>query len=217
MATPTIGNVTNANPTPGSNSYSLTHNQNSGSNKLLVVMVTMSNQNGRTFTGAKYNNVPMTELYQQNRTGLSQRMVFYYLENPNDGNNTLQIRFNGSQFNPISVHARSFTDSGGIGASIRTGGLPTPHNGTLTVDDDSLIMLTSCSINAILTQQIPAGSSVVFTSHNTNRQVATGAISSVPSSGTINLRATSTSGSLTLDRTEIKGLSNSDDDFMMFF
>lgn len=218
MAAPTIGNVTNANPTPGSNSHSLNHNQNSGSNKLLVVMATMSNLNGRSFTGANYNGVAMTQLYQQNRTGLSQRMVFYYLENPDDGNNTLQINFNGNQFNPISIHARSFTDSGGIGASLRTGGQSTPNNGTLTVEEDSLIMMTSCSINAILSQQIPTGTAVMFTSHNTNRQVATGAISSSAfNAGTVNLRATSTFGSVTLDRTEIKGLSNSDDDFMMFF
>tara|TARA_B100000963_G_scaffold361392_1_gene396505 strand:+ start:792 stop:1445 length:654 start_codon:yes stop_codon:yes gene_type:complete len=216
MAAPTIGNGTSANPTPGSSSHSINHNQDVGSNRLLVVLVTMSNT--RSFTGANYNGVGMTQLYQQNRSGLSQRMALYYLENPDEGNNTLQINFNGNQFNPISIHARSFTDSGGVGASLRTGGQPTPHNGTLTVEDDSLIIMTSCSINAILSQQIPTGASVAFVSHNTNRQVATGALpSGAFNAGTINLRATSTSGNLTLDRTEIKGLSSgSDDDFMIF-
>ena len=37
MAAPTKGNTTNANPTPAANSYSFTHNQNAGSNKLLIV------------------------------------------------------------------------------------------------------------------------------------------------------------------------------------
>lgn len=217
MATPTKGNTTNANPTPGANSYSFTHNQNSGSDKLLIVMVTMSNT--RTYTGANYGGVAMTQLYQINRGGLSQRMVFYYLENPANGNNTLTLNFNGNQWNPISIHARSFTDSGGVGSSLRTGGQSTPNNQTLTVEEDSLIMITSCAINGILTQQIPTGNNRTFTTHNTNRQVATGAISANEGhiAGTIDLRATATFGSVTLDRTEIKGLSSSDDDFMIFF
>ena len=56
-----------------------------------------------------------------------------------------------------SLHIRSFTNSGGVGASTRTGGQSTPNNGSLTVEDDSLIMITSCSINAITSQQIPTG------------------------------------------------------------
>jgi len=210
MATPTIGNSSNANPTPGSNSHSITHNQNAGSNKLLVVLVTMSNASSRTYTGATYGGVAMTQLYQINRGGLSQRMVCYHLESPADGNNTLQINFNGNQWNPISIHARSFTGSGGVGASTRTGGQATPHNGTLTVADDSLIMITSCAVNTILTQQIPTGVNRTFTTHNTNRQVATGAISkdNGHSAGSIALRATAATGNLTLDRTEITGLSS---------
>tara|TARA_R110001599_G_scaffold30009_3_gene101568 strand:- start:23552 stop:24223 length:672 start_codon:yes stop_codon:yes gene_type:complete len=211
MATPVKGNTSNANPTPGSNSHSITHNQNAGTNKLLVVFVTMSNAGSRTYTGATYGGVAMTQLYQINRGGLSQRMVCYHLESPADGNNTLQITFNGSQWNPISIHARSFTESGGVGASLRTGGQATPHNGTLTVADDSLIMLTSCSVNQVLTQQIPTGTNRTFTTHNTNRQIATGAISANAghSAGTIALRATSTFGNVTLDRVEITGLSSS--------
>jgi len=223
MAAPTKGNTSNANPTPGSNSHSITHNQNAGSNKLLVVLVTMSNANGRTFTGATYGGVAMTQLYQINRGGLSQRMVCYHLESPADGNNTLQINFNGNQWNPISIHARSFTDSGGVGASLRTGGQSTPHNASLTVADDSLIMITSCAVNTILTQQIPTGTNRTFTTHNTNRQVATGAISADAghSAGSIALRATAATGNLTLDRTEITGLSSAPatqgNFFTMFF
>jgi hypothetical protein len=149
----------------------------------------------------------MTQLYQINRNGLSQRMAFFYLVDPPTGNNTLRVDFNGSQWNPISMHIRSFTNCGGIGASARTGGQSTP----------------SCSINAILTQQIPQGTNRTFTTHNTNRQVATGAISADTghSAGTISLRSTSTFGSLTLDRTEIKGLGGSVDtsggDFFTMF
>jgi hypothetical protein len=148
-------------------------------------------------------------------------MVCYYLENPPDGNNTVTVNFNGNQFNSWSFHARSFTDCGGVGTHGNTGGQSTPNNQTLTVEDDSLIMMTSCSVNQILTQQIPTGNNRTFAAHNTNRQVATGAISEDAghSAGSIALRATSTFGNLTLDRVEIKGLSasgGSDDDFMIF-
>ena len=174
MAVPTKGNATSANPTPGANFKTQNHTQDTGSDGLIIAQFTMSNS--RTFTSATYGGVTMTRLYTVNRSGLGQRMAFYYLENPPTGNNTLRINFNGNQWNPISMHIRSFTNSGGIGASARTGGVPTPNTQTLTVEDDSLIMITSCSINAITSQQIPQGTNRTYTQHNTNRQVATGAI-----------------------------------------
>lgn len=219
MAVPTKGNTTSANPTPGANFKTQNHTQNVGDNGLIIAQFTMSN--ARSYTSCTYGGVAMNQLYQINRSGLSQRMAFFYLENPPTGNNTLRVNFNGSQWNPISLHIRSFTNSGGIGASARTGGQSTPNTQSLTVEDDSLIIITSCSINAILTQQIPTGTNRTFTTHNTNRQVATGAISADVghSAGSITLRSTSTFGSITLDRTEIKGLSSSVDtsggDFFM--
>jgi len=207
MAAPTKGNATNLNQTPAANNKTQNHTQNTGSNGLIIAQFTMSNT--RTYTGCTYGGVAMTQLYQLNRNGLSQRMAFYYLENPPTGNNQLRVNFNGSQFNPISMHIRSFTDCGGIGASLRTGGSSSPHTGNLTVEEDSLIMITSCCVNAIATQQIPTGTNRTFTTHNTNRQVATGSISANAgeSAGTVSVRATSVFGNLTLDRTEIKGLS----------
>ena len=219
MSAPTKGNTTSANPTPGANFKTQNHTQNTGSNGFIIAQFTMSN--ARTYTGCTYGGVAMTQLYQLNRNGLSQRMAFYYLDNPPTGTNQLRINFNGQQWNPISMHIRSFTDCGGIGASLRTGGSASPHTGNLTVEQDSLIMITSCCVNQILTQQIPTGSNKAFTTHNTNRQVATGSISANAgeSAGNVSVRATSTFGNLTLDRTEIKGLGGSVDttggDFFM--
>ena len=211
MAVPTKGNTTSSNQTPAANFKTQNHNQDTGDNGLIIAQFTMSN--ARTYTSCTYGGVSMTQLYTVNRAGLGQRMAFFYLENPPTGTNELRVNFNGSQWNPISMHIRSFTDCGGVGASTRVGGQSTPNNGSLTVEDDSLIMTTSCSINAILTQQIPTGTNRTFTTHNTNRQVATGAISADVghSAGSITLQSTSTFGSITLDRTEIKGLGGSVD------
>ena len=219
MAVPTKGNTTSANQTPAANFKTQNHTQDTGDNGLIIAQFTMSNS--RTYTSCTYGGVAMTQLYQINRSGLSQRMAFFYLENPPTGNNTLRVNFNGSQWNPISMHIRSFTNSGGIGNSLRTGGQSTPNTQNLTVSDDSLIMITSCSINAITSQQIPTGNNRTYSQHNTNRQVATGAISANAghSAGVISLRGTSTFGSLSLDRTEILGLTNTVDtsggDFFM--
>jgi len=220
MSAPTKGNVTNLNQTPGANFKTQNHTQDTGSNGLIIAQFTMSNS--RAYTTCTYGGQNMTRLYTVNRNGLSQRMAFYYLENPPTGNNQLRINFNGSQWNPISMHIRSFTDCGGVGASLRSGGSATPKNQSLTLQqDDSLVMITSAGVNQILTQQIPTGINQSFTTHNTNRQVATGAISANAghSAGVINLRASATFGNLTLDRTEIKGLSSSIDtsggDFFM--
>ena len=120
MAAPTKGNTTSANPTPAANFYQFTHNSNVGSGGLLVIQLTMSNI--RSYTGCNYGGVSMTQLYSINRGGLSQRMAFFYLVDPPTGNNTLRVNFNNTVWNPISIHARSFTGSAGIGNNANTGG-----------------------------------------------------------------------------------------------
>lgn len=206
MAVATKGNVTTKNQTPSANFYQFAHNQNTGNNRLVVFFLTMANTVSPST--ATYNGVSMTRLYTLNRSGLGQRMAFYYLVDPPTGSNTLRVNFSGSQFNPISAYVRSFTNSGGIGNSIQSGGSASPNTKTLTVEDDSFIMMTSCCVNAIATQQIPTGANKSFTTYNTNRQVSAGAITdnSGHSSGSISIRATSVFGNLSLDRVEIKGL-----------
>ena len=219
MSVPTKGNTTNSSATPGANFKNYTHNQNTGSDGLVVVQLTMANN--RTYSGAIYGGQAMTQLYQINRGGFGQRMAFFYLENPPTGSNTLRVNFDNSVWNGVSVNIRSFTNSGGIGADIQTGGQSSPHNGSLTVEEDSLILMSSCCVNVILTQQIPTGTNRTFTTHNVNRQVASGAISANAghSAGSVSLRATSASGNLSLDRIEIKGLggssSNSNADYFL--
>ena len=219
MSAPVSVNTFNANPTPGNNFYQFSFNVSAGSDSLLVIQLTMANT--VNYSGCTYDGVAMTQLYTVNRGGLSQRMAFFYLQNPNTGNNTLRINFSGNQWNPISIHTRYFTGSGGIGNNGRTGGQSTPNTQSLTVSQDSRIMGTACSVNVISTIQIPQGDNRTFVTHNTNRQVGTGAISASSglSAGTYNIRTTSTFGSVTNDRVEILGLastpSTDDADFFM--
>lgn len=208
MAVPTNGNVTNANPTPGANSKTQAHTQNTGNNRFLVVQLCMANT--VNYSGCTYGGQAMTQLHSTNRSGLSQRMGFFYLVDPPTGNNNCVISFTGNQWNPISIHIRSFTDCGGVGNYERSGGTSTPNTKNIVVEQDSLIMITSCSNSVVATQQIPTGTNRTFVTHNTNKQVGTGAISAAGhNAGTISIRATSTSTNITLDRVEIKGLGGS--------
>jgi hypothetical protein len=209
MAAPTKGNTTNTVATPGNSFRNYTHTQNTGDDGLIIIQLAMANN--RTFSSATYGGQAMTQLYQINRGGLSQRMAFFYLENPPTGSNTLRVNFSAQVWNGVSVHIRSFTGSDGVGASTRTGGSSSPHDGTLTVEQDSLIIMQSVSNGVVLTQQIPTGTNRTFTTHNNNKQVGTGAITADAghSAGSISLRATA-GANVTLDRTEIKGLSGGD-------
>jgi hypothetical protein len=220
MPVPVSVNTFNANPTPGNNFYQFNFNCNvaAGSNRMLVIQLTMANTVG--YSGCTYDGVAMTQLHNTNRGGLSQRMAFFYLINPNNGNNPLRINFSGNQWNPISIHTRYFTSTSGIGNQGRTGAQSTPNTQTLTVSDDSRIMGTACSVNVVSTIQLPQGSNRTFATHNTNRQVGTGAISAASgfSAGTYNVRTSSLFGSVTNDRVEILGtnaVDTSGGDFFM--
>ena len=90
MSAPVSVNSFSANPTPGNNFYQFSYNVAAGSDRLLVIQLTMANTVG--YSGCTYDGVAMTQLHSIIRSGLSQRMAFFYLLNPNTGNNTLRIK-----------------------------------------------------------------------------------------------------------------------------
>jgi len=222
MAVPTKGSVKTGSPTPGgSNPYTFSNvTVNSGNNRLLVLQLTtndLRNHNSVTYgTGAAAQS--MTSLFKIHRGGLDMKMSFWYLENPNVGTANAIINLGGSMYNPISICFRAFTDSGGIGNHVNTNGGSSPRTGNITVEQDSLIMMTSSSTTNIQTQQIPTGTNQSFVSHNINRRVGCSAISSNAghNAGSISTRATAGSN-LTMDRVEIKGINSSDTGADNFF
>jgi len=208
MASATKGNQTSNKSTPGATFKQLSHTQNSGSNRVIIAFFQISNGNNKSFTGATYGGDAMTELYIINRGGLASRMAVYYMIDPPEGANTLRVNFNQQNWNSMSFYARSFTDCGGIGAHLKEGGSTSPHNENLTVENDSLIMMTCASNAAIQTMQIPTGTTVPDINHTTNKNIGVGAISnSGHSAGSIPLRTTVNNNNVTLDAVEIKGLS----------
>lgn len=210
MASATKGNQTSNKSTPGATFKQLNHTQNSGSNRVLIAFFQISNGNNRTFTGATYGGDAMDNLYIIQRGGLSSRMAVYYMIDPPEGTNALRVSFSNQNWNAMSFYARSFTDCGGIGAHVKVGAATSPHNENLTVEEDSLIMMTACSNSNIQTMQIPTGTTVPDINHTTTKKVGVGAISnSGHSAGSIPLRTTVNNNSVTLDAVEVKGLSSS--------
>lgn len=208
MAAPTKGNITQNSATPGANFRSINHTQNTGNNRFLILFLTMSN--GKSYTGATYGGNAMEFEYTIERGGLSSRMAVFTLVDPPTGSNALRVNFNNTVYTPLSFYAQSFTDCGGFGAEVKTGGGPNPRTGNITVEQDSLIMVTSTSNGVNQTVQIPTGTNVTRTNHNINKRVAVGAISATGhDAGAISVTATTNNVNLTLDRVEIKGLSSS--------
>lgn len=199
----TLGNKTQVNQTPAASFYQFTHNQNTGSDRLLVVSVVMANT--VSFTSATYGGVAMTQLFVRNLGGLSQTTKMFVLENPASGNNTFRINFTGNQFNPISVFVLSCTGAQIGGNIINLPGSTTPKNANLVVSSGSYIYNYGISTTAIIGVEIPTGNNrpAEFT-HNTNRQVRGGLSASSFAAGTVSLTNVSAFGNVTMHGYEIQ-------------
>jgi len=214
-----IGNKTQANPTPAANFYQFNHNQNTGTDGLLVFSVAMTNT--VSITTATYGGVAMTQVFVRNFGGLSQTSKLFVLENPPTGNNTLRVNFTGNQFNPISLYALSCTGAEAGGNFLNLAGSSSPKTASITVSDGSYIYSYGISTSAITSIQIPQGDArpAEFT-HNTNRQVRGGLSASSFTAGTYNIRHVTTFSSVTMQTYEIKEKSgtppvNNDGDFFL--
>jgi len=215
-----IGNKTQVNQTPAASFFQFTHNQNSGSDGLLIFSCAMTTT--RSFTTATYGGVAMTQVFVRNLGGLSQTTKLFVLENPPTGNNTLRINFTGNQFNPVSLYALSCTGAQSGGNVINLGGSSSPKTASITVSDGSYIYSYGISTSAITSVQIPQGDArpAEYT-HNTNRQVRGGLSSSSFTAGNYNIRHVTTFANVTMHSYEIKQkggtppVTNNDGDFFL--
>jgi hypothetical protein len=198
-----IGNKTQINQTPAANFYQFNHNQNTGSDGLLVFSVAMTST--VSITNATYGGVAMTQVFVRNFGGISQTTKLFVLENPPTGGNTLRVNFTGSQFNPVSFYALSCTGAQAGGNIINLAGTSSPKTANITVSDGSYIYSYGISTSAITSIQIPQGNPrpAEFT-HNTNRQVRGGLSASSFVAGTYNIRHVTTFTSVTMQTYEIK-------------
>ena len=199
-----VGNPKNLNPNPNGSFYQTSHTQNTGADGLLLVSFCMFNS--RNYTGCTYGGQVMTQVLFKDLSGLQQRVAIYKLESPPTGNNTLRVNFNGGQYNPISLYARSFTGASiANGTPINLGGSNSPKNGSLVVLGGSHVYSMSVSINVIQSIQINGVNTSAEYTANTNRQVR-GGLAGPFSAGTIALRNTGVN--LTMHAIEIREASS---------
>lgn len=197
-----IGNQTFANPTPGAASYTLSHNQNAGTGKLLLVTVTMSD--AVDFLNASYNGVAMAIASQALYSGQSQRQIIYTLTSPASGTNNLDVSFTGVQYNPISISVISFTGSLGVGTSAATSFVTTPNTQTLTITAGSMIYASGVSVSTQVSGYDFDGNAYAnLFSHNTNRQVSAALSTVIPTSGSKTVTTRASSGTISNHRVEI--------------
>lgn len=171
----TIGSSSNSNQVPNTNFQTLSVNCTDGTDKLLLVVVTMAST--VNFSSASYNGVAMTLVSNRNFSGLSQRQAAFVLVNPDSGTNIFRVNFSGSQFNSTSIFAQSFTGANGVGNFITAGGQATPNLETLSVSSGSVIYASGISNNAqSLGYEINGSTRTNKFTHNTNK-IVEGALS----------------------------------------
>ena len=212
-----VGNKKQVNPNPNGSFYQTSHTQNTGADGLLLVSFCMFNS--RNYTGCTYGGQAMTQVLFKNLSGLQQRVVMYKLESPPTGSNTLRVNFNGGQYNPISLYARSFTGASiANGTPVNLGGSNSPKTGSIIVQGGSHIYSMSVSINVIQSIQINGVGTTALYTANTNRQVRGGRAGPF-TAGTIALRNTGVN--LTMHAIEIREASSTppptSSNFMIMF
>lgn len=138
-----LGNGTYSNLNPNGTSQTLSHNSDTGTDRLLLVVIEM--QNSVTVTSMTYAGVSMTQIRQDNSTSFSKTIAAYYLLAPATGANNIVINFSGSQFNNTAIFARTFTGATGIGNHGFNDASNTPHSQNLTISANSIIFASGIS------------------------------------------------------------------------
>jgi hypothetical protein len=153
------GNITSLNPTVGiTNSYTQPHTQNTGSDRVLVVVV--CHKNNVTTDSVTYNGTAMTQLSTHNATTPGNRYYAFYLEDPDTGANDVVINWSGNLSTSIALCIQSFTGAGTPTSAGVNGLANSPHIRSLTISAGSVIFGAGQSIYTISTVTLDGNSTV---------------------------------------------------------
>ncbi len=158
----TTGNQTFDSFNPNATSYTISdHNQNTGSDRYLVVVLCFSSLGtwGGTVSGVTWNGVSMTQLQQATYGINSGKLAIFELEDPATGTNDLVISFGSTFQGAVSSSIFSFTGAQSGGNSEINNGDPTPTEPTFTISDQSVVLGISASNFGTTTIELPQGTS----------------------------------------------------------
>lgn len=176
-----IGNKTASNQNPNGASQTLAHNQNTGTDRGLLVVITMAST--VNFSGCTYNGASMTLISNNFDSSEGQRVAGYYLANPDTGSNNIVVSFTGSQFNSTSIFAVSFTGANGVDSNGYNVSASTPNSQSLTISANSIVYASGISGNAQNTGYDIGGSTRTFEFYHNTNKVVRGCLSATGLSG----------------------------------
>jgi hypothetical protein len=213
-----IGNKTFDINTPSASSRTFSHNQNTGSDSYLFVLVACP---ATTVNSVTYAGIPMTLLSSQTPTVYGTEWSFWQLSSPSTGANNVVVSFAAAQFNPTSCYVISTTGSAGSGSVVFDDTAVSPNTTNITVSSNSIVMGALIAGNNVSHNITIDGSSrtLDFT-HNINN-FTSGALSAVLTSGSksISISGNTSLSGFYMEITEAAGGSPTGDagDFFFFF
>tara|TARA_B110000211_G_scaffold229546_1_gene287498 strand:+ start:334 stop:1101 length:768 start_codon:yes stop_codon:yes gene_type:complete len=205
----TAGNQSFAAWNPNATSYTISHNQNTGSDGYLVVVLGFTSLGtfGGTVSGITWNGVSMTQLQQAIININSGKLAIFELENPATGTNNLVITFSTTFQGSVSSSIFSFTGAQSGGNSEINTGDTTPTNPLFTISDNSMVLGISASNYSTSSIELAQGTARSLL--NAGSQTYYGGICAVALSpalaaGTATYEANTSGGSASLALVEIQ-------------
>lgn len=183
------GTTTQDRRIPSASSYTISHNQNTGADGYLFVVITCP---ATTVTSVTYGGSAMT-LVQRRATPYSTDWTVWRLAAPATGTNTLQVNMGTANYNGVSTFITSYTGCAGSGSIAYNGAQISPTTTSISIQSNSMVIgsvLGGNSTNANI--EIPQGTvrANLYT-HNVNNWTW-GSVSPSLSSGTKTLEGNST-------------------------
>tara|TARA_Y100000389_G_scaffold58770_1_gene54744 strand:+ start:1730 stop:2407 length:678 start_codon:yes stop_codon:yes gene_type:complete len=182
----TVGNKSTNTTTPGSSSFlTFNHTQDTGSDGLIVIAISMNSANNTTTV--TYNGVEMTQRLKYNSSQLSQRYGFWELEAPATGSNQVRVNFTGNVFNPVNTQVQSFTGAEAGGVVGNNDNASSPHSRTRTgITAGSVMMFMAVSTSNISGGVLSVdGTNISKNTLNNNRYQSVGTSTSALSAGSV--------------------------------
>lgn len=210
MSQPILGSFpTFTNPTPGGSTSTTAHTQDSGSDRGLLVSITLGSS--ISVLSVTYNGVAMTEISTGVATGISQRFHTFFLEDPATGTNNIVVTYSANQWSPISLAAYSFTNCGGSGDTDIVLVAADPATMSLSCSDDSLVFARGQAYQAAGNPAITIDGTGYNAAncdfqHNTNSQAWGKLGTNTVAAGTIAVLADCTTGGSVGQAIEILGV-----------
>lgn len=213
-----IGNKTFDNTNPGAGTRTFSHNQNTGSNGYLYILIACP---ATTVSGVTYAGVSMTNVSTQTPGVYGTQWTFWKLAAPATGSNNVVITYSTGQFNPVSAFVVSTTGSSGSGSVVFDDTAASPNTSSITVAANSIVMAGLLAGNGVGHDITIDGSSrsLEFT-HPINNSTS-GAFSAVLTSGskTTSVSAATNTAGFYMEIQEAAGGSpfGDDGDFFLLF